>query len=445
MSIIAIKSRTVVCRFLFTLLLTSLISCEDFIGGEITKDPNSIHEPNLSLLLPSVQVKIADTYGGFHSRVNCSHVQHVEPVLRSISYSGLFAEPERFNDPWNNFYASIFIELNTIQSEASYNGFNHYLAIANILKAFSTMMATDVWGDIPYKEAGLGIKNIYPKFDSQVSIYLEIHNLLDEAVILLNESSGGLPPLNNDLIYAGDESKWIKAAYAIKSRAYLHFDDYENALLNAQLSFSDRSENMRLVYPGTVHPAPWYKHNETRTGDFEFSPTLRNLMQSLNDTVRLSQIDVPFNTNHPYLISNFGVDLISFREIQFIIAEAGLETPLSDLEVHTAYLNGIDASFQELNLGSNSAAYQDYISDNGVDPGIGQITLSHVLLQKHISLFLQPESYSDWRRRNIPTLLPPTGPAIPVRWPYSKASLEFNKNAPPNPDIYTERVFWDKD
>ena len=72
-------------------------------------------------------------------------------------------------------------------------------------------------------------------------------------------------------------------------------------------------------------------------------PYLENLMTGLNDTDRLAVMNPTFDDDHPYLKATQRVDLSSYREIQFIIAE----TATGD-EQHKAYLNAIKVSFEEL-------------------------------------------------------------------------------------------------
>jgi len=417
-------------------------SCEDFLGDE-NSDPNKPVEVAGTGLLASAQINLVDVTGGAFSRFNCMFMQQVEGVERQwSSFNRYGLAPFRFDAAWTNIYEKVLIEVNAIGDEARENGFNHYLGVANVLEAMTIMTATDVWGDLPYEEATLGAENFSPVFDDQATvIYPAIFDLLEEAVTLFESAPGDVVPGSEDIIYAGDIDQWTKAANAILARAHLHQGNYAEALAAAQASFEGVADNMAYTYPNSAAAANWYRFNIGRTGDIEFHPTMRELMTSLNDTTRLARWDVTFDGSHPYLVPTYRQDVISFREVQFIIAETAFRTGAGDAVVRDAYLAGIEASFAEAGA---SEGYADYVSQEAVDPGVGNLTLEHIMTQKYIGLFVQPEVFSDWRRTGIPELEPTSGTQIPRRWDYSFNEYQFNSNAPAiDPDILFERVDWD--
>ncbi|MEP1097260.1 MAG: SusD/RagB family nutrient-binding outer membrane lipoprotein [Cyclobacteriaceae bacterium] len=421
---------------LATLVLTAF-SCEDFIGGDLNADPNKPLTVPIAGVLPQVQISLADTYGGSFSRWNCMFTQQVAGVARQwTSFNQYSITPNRFDDSWADMYENVLVELLPVKAEATENGYNHYLGIANVLEAYAIMAMTDVWGDIPYTEAGLGSDNFNPVYDDQATvIYPAVFRLLNEALTLFTQTSGEIVPGADDLYYGGDVDQWTKAANAILARYHLHLGDNAAALAAAKLSFEDRSDNMAYQYGADPHSGQWYRFNNGREGDIEFAPFMKGLMESLNDDDRLTMMDQVFTINgdtpHPYMIARFRQDLISYREIQFIIAE----TSTNPAEAHAAYLNGIEASFEELGFAAGGDEYSDYIGQANVNPGVGAITLNHIITQKYIGMFVQPEVWSDWRRTGIPALTPISGSeGVPTSWDYAFASYLFNSNAPDQND-----------
>ena len=431
--------------FILGILLTAF-ACEDFLGGDLNQDPNKPSKVPVSGILPQIQIALADTYGGSFSRWNSLLAQQVEGVARQwSSFNQYKITPNRFDAAWSDYFENVLIELSTVKSIAEENDYNHYLGIANVIEAFTIMSATDVWGDMPYSETVLGSDNFNPKFDDQeTEIYPAILALLTEAKALFAKPSGLLVPGSDDLYYKGDIGKWTKAANGLLARYYLHLGNYSSALSSAQASFSDRSENLAYNYGAAPAAGPWYRFNDGRTGDIEFHPTMKKLMMGLNDSDRLAKFDVDFTTDdHEYFIAEFKQDLISYREIQFIIAEAGLKSSASGDVIRDAYLRGIAASFKEVGLEDDK--YESYKGQSEVDPGAGNITENHIMTQKYIGLFVQPEAFSDWRRTGIPALTPVSGSKIPRRWDYSFNEYLFNSNAPEQKsDILFDRVDWDK-
>lgn len=436
------KSNKIIKSVLIVFLITfSLISCQDFFEDIDNSNPNAPKNVTIAAALPAIQLTIVDAKGGMFSLFNNMFVQQVEGVARQWeSFNKYEIQPARTNGIWNQIYENGIIELRTITKQAKEQKLNHYLGIAKTLEAYTIMMTSDVFGDIPYTEAGLGDENPNPTFDSQSKVvYPAVKTLLTEALTLFNEAPGITAPGNDDVLYGGNIGKWKLAVHGILARYYLHLGDKANALAEAKLSFKSRKDNFGYKYPGGKNKAQWYGFNEVRNGDMEFHPTMRGIMKNLNDTIRLGKFDKTFGKSHPYLVADYREDLISYREIQFIIAE----TATDPAEKRTAYLKGIEASFEEAGLGKTE--YDTYVAQNSIDPGVGNITLNHVMTQKYIGMFVQPEAFSDWRRTGIPNLKPVAGNQIPRRWNYPENEYLFNSNAPKrDPKLLFKRVDWDK-
>ena len=334
-------------------------------------------------------------------------------------------------------------EIKLARATASADGLNHYNGILNVIEAFNLMMATDVWDDMPYSDALNGLESTNPTYDSQASIYDVINQRLDDGIDLLNGPAGPIVPGGDDQFYGGDIASWIKAAHAIKARGLIKFQDYSGAATEAAMSFESASDNLAYQYPDASAAGQWYRFNRDRTGDIEFHPTMRELMTGLNDTVRLAAFDQTFVTSHTYLVANFLQEMITYREMQFIIAEADVRGGNTQAG-HDAYMAGIKASFDRIGLSEDD--YNTYIAQPEIDPGVGNLTLEHVMTQKYIAMFLQPENYNDWRRTGIPALSPVAGSAVPVRWHYSSDEYLFNSNSPSETavNIFTDKVGWNK-
>lgn len=142
------------------------------------------------------------------------------------------------------------------------------------------------------------------------------------------------------------------------------------------------------------------------------------------------------------MVPDFLQELITFREMQFIISESAMRTGDTEL-AYGAYLRGIKASFDRLGVSDD---YDMYIAQSTIAPGVDELSLDMILNQKYIAMFLQPEVYSDYRRTNVPNLEPVSGTNVPVRWDYSSNEYLFNTNSPNEGDIniYSDRVGWNR-
>jgi hypothetical protein len=102
------------------------------------------------------------------------------------------------------------VVYNTKNDPAQVNLYN----IARIFKVYLFQRLTDMYGDIPYSQAGLGyISGITePVFDKQQTIYMDMLSQLDSAAAALNSSA--VTPGAADLIYGGNVAQWQKFAYS---------------------------------------------------------------------------------------------------------------------------------------------------------------------------------------------------------------------------------------
>jgi len=431
-------------KIIVCLFILSFFSCESYFG-DTNKNPNSPIEVSVDVVLTAVEVEMADWYGGELSRFVNMITRQMEGVNRCGTYyyyNGLL--PASFSTMWANNYANILAELHYIKKKSVENNFYHYEATANILMAFQLMQATDIWNDIPWDEALKGIDNRTPRFDSQTSIYNEINSLLADAILLLEGENGGFE-IHGDLIYNGNTEQWKKAAYALQARSAVHWgfvdaSNFTKAIEAAQKAFEGNEDDLALPFPGTAgNEAPMYRFFRDRTGDMEFDPVVRQMMTNLNDTARMGLLDKQFYTSHPYFTADRVEPMITYRELKFIEAESLLRTNGSAEQIRNAYLEGIRASFEHLGLEN---AYSNYVQQNQIDPGLGNITFNHILTQKYLGLYSLSEVYNDMRRTGLPNIQPTNGLTIPVRFPYAESEIAANPNVPII-DIFEDKVEWD--
>jgi hypothetical protein len=125
-----------------------------------------------------------------------------------------------FNEPWDLFSneGKMVIHLMNVLESNPDPAMDNNLSILKILKGAIFSWATDVYGDVPYSEAGIAYLdgNLSPKFDSQESIYKSILTLLDEACNSLDPNKSVWAKY--DIIYKGDLAKWKQFGYSLMLR-----------------------------------------------------------------------------------------------------------------------------------------------------------------------------------------------------------------------------------
>ncbi len=141
------------------------------------------------------------------------------------------------NSGFKSMYTSSYpplqsiLEVSKSSNAAAYN-------VALIWKAHIFHQLTDIWGPIPYKDAGSGKETA--AYESQKDVYYEIFEDLTNAVTALKAEVQKSPSLNvfgvGDLIYNGDVSKWIKFGNTLRLRLAVRISniDPEKAKLEAE-------------------------------------------------------------------------------------------------------------------------------------------------------------------------------------------------------------------
>ncbi|WP_108244541.1 SusD/RagB family nutrient-binding outer membrane lipoprotein [Muricauda brasiliensis] len=345
---------------------------------------------------------------------------------------------------WEQVYLYVLPNLDAIKSKADEVGATHIDAVADILLAANIGIATDTWDNIPYSEASNGPDNNFPEFDDQQEIYTEIFALLDGAISKLGgPDNSGFDLGSSDLIYGGDSEKWLKLAYSLKARYQLHLVNKgvvtpAEVLASVENGFDSNEDNFTMYYDDR-NINPWYSEEilARRTGNLS-KDIASQLVSSMNGDYYpfqdgLVEIDprlplfaengdeaeykgfvsggagvapdgtdanARFREDGFYTSIDSPLILISYAEVMFIKAEAeflangGDETSMgSTAAAYSAYMDGIAASMEMYDVDGT-----DYMTDGAVDVGQGSLMLHHIMKEKYIHNFLNPETFVDYRR-----------------------------------------------
>jgi len=117
---------------------------------------------------------------------------------------------------WDQNYPNTVTNIvETVTHSKGDTALSNFYNIARIFKAFMFQRMTDMYGDCPYSQAGLGyISGITaPVYDKQQAIYDSLFNELQSAATSLN-ASGSNTVGAADIIYGGSVTAWQKFAYS---------------------------------------------------------------------------------------------------------------------------------------------------------------------------------------------------------------------------------------
>lgn len=437
------KNLILVVALLFSSLI---ISCSDFLNDpDIKDDPNRATTVSADLLFNSIQVRQFFRYEGHLSRTTATWMQQLGGVDRQAEALGKYVYTENeWSGEMNGIYTGgSIIDIRVIQAEAKAKGWKTYEGIAKFWEAFVIGMSSSLWGDLPYSESVSDVAT--PKLDGQKSIYDAAIALLDGAIADLTTGGGYKPP--NDHVYAGNNAKWIEAAYTLKARFLLHWAEvnsgnYALALAAIQKGISTNANNFKTKHTTIeAESSPIYQFWRQRDSYFRAGKYMIDLLKSRTDP-RLDKYFQPgigslagqyvgaapgqaltdaSNLSAAMRANNLSFDIMSFSEANLIWAECAYKT--GDATTALAKLNAARRAEEgRWALAANSL---------GVATGLtGTALINAIMQEKYIALFMNIEAYNDWKRTNREALVPFTGGQIPRRLLYGDGERIANPNIP---------------
>ncbi|WP_310396434.1 SusD/RagB family nutrient-binding outer membrane lipoprotein [Hymenobacter sp.] len=448
--------------FLFALALAgpALTSCESFLDKNT--DPNSPTETTPNFLLPSIISNgLAIQY--FSEQRVAFITQNV--AARSAGAGG--ADQYFFTNvfstaTFNNTYFLVGSNIPPMIAKAQEEGSPYYVGAGKIMLALILAHATDMLGDIPYREAFLGERNFTPAYDPQEQLYGDIDQLLDEGIVEMSKpASENMRPLysvvpspNGDILYRGDVQKWVRLAWSLKARQLQHLTkkggkyDAAKVLEYASKGFQSSADDCQLQFQVAVAPlAGTTNYYGPTRNNFTTATFGTNFIRFLNGATFAGVVDPrlpvmatatsvgaepgrgggPQPTTSPtdffksFYARELGyVDVVTYHELQFIKAEAAFLAGQRGTAL-TAYREGIRAHMAKIGVGGTTtpllpnvpepipvitaAQITAYLASSAVAQTEAELASAAapnvpraIMQQKYIAMFLNPESWTDMRR-----------------------------------------------
>ncbi len=419
--------------------------------------------------------------------------------ISSYKVTGTFADEDRigiFNDIGNNggLWSGLYHNLENyeyIEKTATTTNKYFYIAAAKTMKAYVYQQLVDMFNNVPYNDALQGTALIQPTYDNGKAIYEAIASNLDAAVVLFKRSDA-LGSATQDVLFSGDNSKWIKFANTLKLRilmrqtqmpsraAYIQTEINKIVSNGGGFLTADAAVNPGYLNSGgkqnpfygyCINIAGTYTQDRVRANayviDFCSNPTLNNndprykQMYAPNDAGNWVGGKIGLTTN-PTKCSVFGSGVLksssqsavimSASESYFLQAEAGLKSFMSNNPA-SLFNAGVQSNFTF--LGSGNAG--SYTSQNNKETNYSACAtdaerLACIIRQKWMANnFTTPfESWGDYRRLGLP-VLPITGnagaagPTIPIRILYPNNEFQTNATNVAAQGVvnqFTSKIFW---
>src|SRR5690606_31408399 len=260
MNILKNKYLRLIGSMLISVFLLVLGGCtQEF--EEINTDPGRLSELTASdnrSLFPSAQMAGLNSAGyivttALFAGVYSQHFASTQPAHMSHRY---LIVQDWVSSQWRNTYVSAMPALVTIIEQTS-DKEPTLNAIARIWKVFVLHRATDYWGPIPYSK--IGEKSTVIEYDSQKEIYYDFFKELEEATTMLKNNLDKPSFADKDLIYSGDNAKWVKFANTLRLRLALRISNIEPSKAKEEAEkavaggvFTDLSDNAFMKVSPTI-------------------------------------------------------------------------------------------------------------------------------------------------------------------------------------------------
>ena len=370
------------------------------------------------------------------------------------------------NWPWQAWYVNAAVNIDPLIEKAEELGAYHYIGVAKIIKAWGFGALADFYGMMPYDDFN-DPSTITPSFDDGEYIQAQVLALLDEAIADLGKTQevGAADLSEGDIFNGGNVDNWIRLAYGLKARFLNHTSKLANydpqavlaALANGPqtdaqstiLQYVDETETTASATKASLQ----YQNNSASritklyydyiTNNYTGAPTGSNDMEdprtdllipsALIDGEFVRSIGVDMQSELPksgpsasdneyvqlrrnpisptmegevtatgtwYTQKDSKGLLFTNAEARFIEAEVRFRTgqPAAALD---AYKAGIRSHMSI--MGIDAGVIDDYLNSTSVIQNAGELTLSHIMIQKYIALSYSPELWVDLRRMDFCT------------------------------------------
>ena len=443
---------------------------------EINTNPNNPDKAPLTNVFAFIIQNLSAKFGTTEMEYAASYVGHVTKGSYT-DVTNYVTSPSA--SIWNGVYSITVSNANFVIKEAEEEGNKNLQAAATILKIYGLQMVVDIYGKVPYTEAGLGGEGlIHPKYDSEEFIYNDFLAQLDKANDMLTDDvSAGLLG-DGDLLYGGNILKWKKFCNSLHLRVAIRMSNVDEAKAKAEIAkilnnpakypiFDSNADNALLTYPGGDWIEPWTARHSSIGDDWMAKPIIDVLLDYNDPRIAYyaspkydgtyeglavgKSLDKAYSRVNDLFVKNpeGSVFFLKYSEVEFIKAEAA-QRGFVNLNAKDEYEAAIAASCKE--YGINDTDISAYLQGDKV---AYNNDINRIYMQKWISLFRQSwEAWAEMRRTDVPVLSPAVNSAhtghnrVPFRFSYPDSEKKLNsENIPADvnevDNYWGYQIWWD--
>ncbi|HRZ98626.1 MAG TPA: SusD/RagB family nutrient-binding outer membrane lipoprotein, partial [Paludibacter sp.] len=305
-------------KILISLAILSTVfiasSCDDYLDVNKNIDTPDWVEPNL---------RLAPILSGFTSNYwDARIIAPMSQYLNGSTVLGATYGAQMYYAPTSD-YAETFKMVYWIWGQNLEDMINDgkklnqplYAGIGLALKAYGWYQMTSIHGELPCKQFLDPGRTVFD-YDSQEYIYSQSRQWAKEAIDILSKADATVYPAslkNNDLMYKGDKSKWLKFAYGVLAKNYITISGKNVAYLDSAItavnnSMTSQADDATVINAGGSVSA-----------QVNFFGVLRgNLSTALNQSDYMVDLMTGkvklFDTNTGNLVTSGGVDQLMAKQ-----------------------------------------------------------------------------------------------------------------------------------
>lgn len=452
------------------LLAAFTAGCSDLTGAGLTETPNSPIAATKEQLFAAVASSQESQEEGNLARWAAMFTQQMAGVGRQHATFQIYGITESDVSAYfsRTYTGGGLVDVRQVETMARAQGDSVLAGMAMVYEALIMGRAASIWGDIPYSEA-VG-KIATPRLDPQEVVYAAVQAKLDTAISWIPKTTGtNSGPGTLDLVYQGDRTKWVAAAYTLKARYYMHWVEGQlvggapgqqssiacggNCLQKAVAAATNgvqlpASDFRTFHSANTTEQNFWYQFLViARTGDVAAGGALVDSLKARRTALGDQRVRAYYDSTlfsaawdfrgadrngkwspsnmqlsvlaAPRIASNFRQPIVTAAENLLLLAEAN------------SRLGNDAAALTALNNAKAASATANGVAVPAAAALAGPALLTEIKTEEWISLFQNIEAWSAYKRNCVPKLTPAgTATDIPGRLVYGVAERNANSNIP---------------
>lgn len=215
-----------------------LSSCKDFL--DINEQPNFPADVSDNLLLSSSISSVTNVHAADYGLLGSFWAQHWAQnntssqykIYESYAFSGNEGVVDRsYRELYEGGLSDNEIFLNKVKENSNWGAF----LMGATIKAYGFQYLVDLYDNVPYNEAFIGLDKLNPVINTGKDVYDSIYSLLNMALSKDITGFVKLPYEKTDMIFNGDLAKWTQFANSLKLRILLRQYDVNTVFASAEI------------------------------------------------------------------------------------------------------------------------------------------------------------------------------------------------------------------